>query len=680
MSKNLTHLNVGLEGDATGLAKAFSESVGKVSEVAGKFMEIGEKLSEWVGIGAAIEVGREAIDKIGEAIKSGFETADHIENTQAALVGLAGSAENAAAIVAHLKNLASTPPFGFDEVAAASKKLLSAGVSADQIIGIIHNLGDVSVGTGASIESLTEIFARAANGGSVDMRALNQAARQGIPIIQELAKHFGTSREGVEDMAKAGEIGFADLQAAFASMSAEGGKFNGLAESQVNTLGGVYGSLKAQVQFAFADIANAIAEAFDFKGVLEGVKSSIPKITGFITNAIEVAAPYIKAVENYIGQLATNVYNYIAQNWGKIVDWTSTTISEIYNVFSAGFSAISGIFQSLWEAVSLIWTTALNAFGGDTDKSGKAVSRSWGDTARSILDWINLISAGLANWRSGLTAVVADAIAKFATLNEKMTNFSKRAAAAAARAAGVSEERIQATILYDPVSNAKAKRRLDTAEEYNRKHGTNLSFDQLSSQYAKSHPGKDNPYEGRQYRDTEFSDETTAAIDAANKAHEQYENDVAKTLEEQQKNRDKIGKLVDDVLKNGFHAAPLKLPPIKPTDPIVFDAKLNQDNLNLKITPHLETNKLLRYGSGEMGLATYVGPMIKAAQQQHSLFENWDARGASYAAGATPPPMPPPGAGGAGSSPEKMMEKYLEILSRYIVKWDSNPPISAVSF
>ncbi len=460
----------------------FAGAVGQVHSFGGAMAEAGSKLMEWVGVGAAIEVGRAAVDHLAESIKSGFEVAEKIENAQIAMTGLAGSAENATAIITHLKNLSVSSGLGFDELTAATKKLMAIGVSAEKIEPLIRSIGDVAAGTGASLSDMAEVFVKAEGRGSITAKELKSLTAQGIPIVAELARQFGTTAEGVKQLAANGQIGFAQLQKAFESMSGPGGRFAGLMDQQANTVGGVWKRIATSIGFSSAEIIMQLEEAFDLRGILQSVMTAIPVITTYITNGITLLTPYLQMAEawifrglgavwdtikgplatafnfiagilpaipdligsamgycweiiqsvwgsiwGFIGPIVTAIYDVIATNWEAIVETTVGFVMAVVNVFESVFTACYGIAQSIWDGIVTIWNEATAFITGRTADAANANVTAFTSMydmvswfVNGLKDLLNAAAFTLNHWQDAAEIVGLEVMLAFITLGNQL--------------------------------------------------------------------------------------------------------------------------------------------------------------------------------------------------------------------------------------------------------------------
>ena len=69
----------------------------------------------------------------------------------------------------------------------------------------------------------------------------------GVPILDELAKNAGKSKEEIQNMISSGQISANDVTRAFETMTSEGGKFADMMATQSSTLSGQWSNFQDQL-------------------------------------------------------------------------------------------------------------------------------------------------------------------------------------------------------------------------------------------------------------------------------------------------------------------------------------------------------------------------------------------------------------------------------------------------
>jgi tape measure domain-containing protein len=228
------------------------------------------KVAGIAGVGAAL---------LGAA-SSGIKFDSAIEQTTISMSTMLGSMDAAKSLIGDVTKMAAATPFEFPELAEATKKLIAYGVPANTVVDTMRRLGDVSAGLSIPIGELSDVYGKIRVQGRVFMEDINQLSGRGIPIYKALAETMGVNESKIRDMVSAGEIGFPQIEAAFKSMTDEGGQFAGLMDAQSRSLSGLWSTIKDNVKQVFGKVMKPI---FDWL-----VTSIFPKLVK-LTDAFNTA-------------------------------------------------------------------------------------------------------------------------------------------------------------------------------------------------------------------------------------------------------------------------------------------------------------------------------------------------------------------------------------------------------
>lgn len=305
MSENLAKYNVILELIAN--TKGVDEVDKKVGGLQ-KTFNIAK--GAFAGIVAA-NIVQNGISIISGLVSKSIELASAYEQTKVAFDTFLGDSEKATQVLSDLNKFSIETPFEPDQVNQAAKSLLAFGLSSDQLIPKLTQIGDISSATGKDFNELAVIFGKAKVAGTLFAEDINQLTEAGIPVIQEFAKQLGVSESQVKKLASEGKISFKNLEQAFTDLTSEGGKFQGLMLAQSQTFGGFVSSLKG----VFDEILRGFGEVFTpvLKGLfvpltqglfslLDGFKKIQPIATGFFKGLFtflgNTLSPLVEAFKN----------------------------------------------------------------------------------------------------------------------------------------------------------------------------------------------------------------------------------------------------------------------------------------------------------------------------------------------------------------------------------------------
>lgn len=381
------------------IPKSFSDrleeaSKGSLGKLGSSLQQFGGNLS---GIGQTLTMGLTLpIVGIGAAALS---SAGNFEQTKVAFSTMLGSADKAGALLTQLQQFAASTPFELPQIQDSARKLLAFGVAADQIPASLRRIGDIAAGTGTPINELAEIYGKAKTQGRLFAEDINQLTGRGIPIIKELAAQFGVTENEVKGLVENGSVGFANLEAAFGSMTGKGSQFGGMMAAQSQTLVGQWSNLKDQLTATLVQLGTALLPVA--KGVLEAVGPFLEWIKGLATGFAELSPGTQGFILTLVGIVAAI---------GPVLMGLGSFISALGSIigFGALLPALSAGFATFWAAV--------------TGPIGLVVAAIVGVIALGALliaNWDAVKQAGLQTWsaiKQGLMMAVQGMLQALATL------------------------------------------------------------------------------------------------------------------------------------------------------------------------------------------------------------------------------------------------------------------------
>ena len=201
------------------------------------------------------------------------------------------SKSKAEALMAQMVQTAATTPFGLQEVAGGAKQLIAYGLEADKVNDTLIQLGNIASGLKIPLGDLIYLYGTTMAQGRLYTQDLNQFTGRGIPMIKELAEHFGVAESKVKGLVEEGKVGFPEVQAVINDLTNEGGKFFNLMEEQSQLINGKISNLED----AFDSMFNKIGQSNE----------------GIINDTIDTA---LLLVENY--ELVGDVLMTLVADYG----------------------------------------------------------------------------------------------------------------------------------------------------------------------------------------------------------------------------------------------------------------------------------------------------------------------------------------------------------------------------
>lgn len=287
------------------------------------------------GIGHAIaSIGRGMVG----ALKEGVEYNARMEQHTTSFTTMLGDQAKAQQLVNDLKVEAAKTPFGMEDLASNMQTLLSFGMSLEDAKKHLNEIGDISQGDAVKMESLTLAFAQMSSTGKLTGQDLLQMINAGFNPLEEISRKTGKSiGELKEDMAK-GAISADMVADAFASATAEGGRFYGAMDAQSKTFSGQLATMQDGVENLKGLLAGGFSEA------LAG--SVLPMVNGWIdelTAAFEEGGT--PALIDTLGSVLQEALGFIAEQLPMVVE--------------TGMSILTALLEGIIEVLPQVAETAV---------------------------------------------------------------------------------------------------------------------------------------------------------------------------------------------------------------------------------------------------------------------------------------------------------------------------------
>lgn len=251
------NLHIPITGDNQGFINALNgarEGVRKTAQDIEKSGMSIEQFFDRIKNAAALSLAgfsaKEFIQKVA-SIRGEFQQLEVAFNT------MLGSADKANRLMSQLVNTAAKTPFDLKGVAEGAKQLLAYGEAAENINDDLNRLGNIAAGMSLPLSDLIYLYGTTMSQGRLYARDVLQFSGRGIPLVQELQKQFGATREEINKMVSEGKIGFPQVKAAIVSMTSSGGQFYNLMEEQSKTITGQISNLQDSLDMMFNEIGKS---------------------------------------------------------------------------------------------------------------------------------------------------------------------------------------------------------------------------------------------------------------------------------------------------------------------------------------------------------------------------------------------------------------------------------------
>lgn len=226
------------------------DRIGNHAEAEGKridnvFKKVGAGIAGYFAVDTLVNFGKEIIKVRGE-----------IENFETSFSTLLGGEDKAKKFFGELRQFAVETPMGLKDLAGGAQTMLGFNIAAEKVIPTLRQIGDISMGNSQKFNSLVLAFSQMYSTGKLMGTDLLQMINTGFNPLSVIAEKTG-KKIGVlkEEMSK-GAISAEMVADAFASATAEGGKFHNMLLKQSKGMVGA----KANFEGAVEDVANALGK------------------------------------------------------------------------------------------------------------------------------------------------------------------------------------------------------------------------------------------------------------------------------------------------------------------------------------------------------------------------------------------------------------------------------------
>ena len=366
IEKGLKSLNKdfnSLEKSTSGIASKLSKGLGAIGEGATK-------------AGKALTVGLTTpLIALGTA---GVKYNAQMEDFQANLTTLLGSADKAKDMLETLKQMANTTPFETSDLLEATQMMLGFGLQADKTTGYLQTLGDISMGNSEKLMSLTRAFSQIGAAGKATMEDINQMIDAGFNPLQIIAEQTGKSMADLRDEVSDGKISFEDIAKAMQVATSEGGRYYNAMEKASQTMNGklstamdalktALGSLTQSLLPVVTQVVEKITEwANAFANLDQETQQTILKILAVVAGLgplLLIVGKVASGISSLIGIITSLKTAFIAGGAAtKVLSSAFTALSGPAGVVITVITAVISIIVALYNKCENFRNTVNSAF------------------------------------------------------------------------------------------------------------------------------------------------------------------------------------------------------------------------------------------------------------------------------------------------------------------------------
>ena len=282
--------------------------------------------------------------------------ASTLQSVRASFESLTGSAEGARKVMAQLNKFSLETAFSADDINAAARTLLGAGVSVDKLGSRMKWLGDIAGATGADLGQLVLPVSQALAKGKLDTQDFYQILNSGAGKVREVLQNE-LNKRGLGDVMTAlskGKVSAEILETALKTAASEGGfAFNGAAK-QAQTFDGRMSNLQETISNVGLELigVNKATGEIDPNGIFAQISEKVEKATKWLEENKEKIKEVAQIIINNI-QPAIITLTALWASF-KAVVITSQIVDAITKVNDAVGKMVSGISKAV------TWYQSLN--------------------------------------------------------------------------------------------------------------------------------------------------------------------------------------------------------------------------------------------------------------------------------------------------------------------------------
>jgi phage-related protein len=312
-------------------------------------------------------------------------TTEEIERYRVALGTMIGDQEKANQIIHDLDYSPLSDFYGTANAIGGLQGMVTFGMQAEEASNILTRLGDIAQGDSAAFVSMSRVMGQVFAKGKADATALKQFVVQGFDVVGEVAKQSGKSRDEIE---KTG-VTYEQTVAALRALTSEGGKYNGMLDKQMNTLGGLikrFASLKAAIAEAIGsgisdylkDILRytlQMGKTFQDAFVQTAVKGIKTVMIGIATIIVLIKRLNERLTDvGGIGGNITAVFSAVFDTLKDVIRGATPVLFSIAEIFIRAFGPVKAFIIPVLEALKPIVADVFGAFNDILEPVKKAVT------------------------------------------------------------------------------------------------------------------------------------------------------------------------------------------------------------------------------------------------------------------------------------------------------------------
>lgn len=269
---------------------------------------------------------------------------------------LTGSVEIGTALYDGLTKFATDTVFG-SEVYDMASQMLANGIKDSDVIPLMKQLGDISMGDANKLGSLSLALAQIQGKGKLAGQELLQMINAGFNPLKVISKETGESMGSLLDKMEKGEISFEAVRAAMDKATGKGGEFYNMLQNVANTPYGKLEGFKGQLEQIIIQIGEV------FLPLASGILDTLAWIGDF-------AGPYLEPLAVMVAGVSVALLGMAAAQWAVNIAMSLNPIGLVVVAVMAligvviwawnKFEGFRGAVMGTWEVLKGLGTMIKN--------------------------------------------------------------------------------------------------------------------------------------------------------------------------------------------------------------------------------------------------------------------------------------------------------------------------------
>jgi len=302
-----------------------------------------------------------------------LKNSEQFKTMQIRLESVAGSAKNAAKVMASVKEMSLSTGLSPEGLNQTATKLLAAGYGMDKINEKLKQMSVLAVGSGRDITEIASGLIRMKTVGYAQGRFMARMSQQGIPLVKAFKEYYHLSDKAWNNLTSK-KLDFKLIEPVLDSMTKKGSDFYESYRKMLMTTGTSADRVHNALRFIAADFGDALFKVYGIEGGMKGIADRLAELEPKIKAWLEANPEVFKMAVNIglIGAALISIASVL-----KTITWGFGLLAGYFGAMARASGPILAVL-AMWEGAKGVdfssfnqsMLTALKQFGGGETKVG----------------------------------------------------------------------------------------------------------------------------------------------------------------------------------------------------------------------------------------------------------------------------------------------------------------------